>query len=42
LSISALANKISGEALTAGRSATLEFPLQVVEIHHEGIDLRQG
>jgi hypothetical protein len=29
---------IRGEALTAGRSATLQFSLQIVEVHHEGVD----
>jgi hypothetical protein len=28
---------MSGEALTAGGSATLQLALQVVEVHHEGI-----
>ncbi len=29
---------MSGEALTAGRSATLQLVLQVVEVYDEGID----
>ncbi len=29
---------MSGEALTAGLSATLQLVLQVVEVHDEGID----
>src|SRR3712207_262745 len=30
---------MSGEALTTGRSATIELTLQVVDINHEGVDL---
>jgi hypothetical protein len=36
---SARTKKISGEAFTTGGSPTVEFPLQVVKVHNEGICL---